>query len=198
VSASPNLEILPSRAPRPAEPARVAGGPGVLALIREDHAAHDGDWTRAGFRALAAYRLGYWRRGLPAPFRQLLYVPFRALSRYARNHYGIELHPTARIGRRVRFPHQHGVVVHHFAEIGDDCELQHGVTLCFATRPDEAPRLGSGVRIGAGAVLYGGIEIGDGATIGPNCVVTMDVPAGATVFSPPPRVIAAPAGDADG
>ena len=48
------------------------------------------------------------------------------------------------------------------------------------------PTLGNGVNIGANAVLIGKIEIGDGATIGPNAVVTMNVPAGATVFAPPP------------
>ncbi len=198
MSASSNLRLrAPARATHPAEPVRLPGGPGVLSLLREDWRVHDRDWTRPGFRALAAYRLGYWRRGLPAPARQLLYVPVRALQRFARNHYGIELHPTARIGRRLKLPHQHGIVIHHFAVIGDDCELQHGVTLCFANRPDEAPTLGNGVRIGAGAVLYGGISIGDGATIGPNAVVTMDVPAGATVFAPPPRLIP-PAGDATG
>lgn len=141
MSTSSNVSTRASRA-HPAEPIRVTGGPGVLALIREDHATHDGDWTRPGFRALAAYRLGYWRRGLPAPFRQLLYVPFRALSRYARNHYGIELHPTSRIGRRVKFPHQHGVVVHHFAEIGDDCGSPSGRRASPSwgrTRPTSSP-----------------------------------------------------------
>ena len=89
---------------------------------------------------MVVYRLGYWRRGLAFPWRQLLYVATVILQRYVRNHYGIELHPTAKIGRRLSFPHQHGIVVHHYARIGDDCSIRQGVTLCCATRFHEARR----------------------------------------------------------
>jgi serine O-acetyltransferase len=174
----------------PAEPPRDRELGPILRQLRDELRFY-GDWSRPGFRAIAVYRLGYWRRGLGAPWRQLLYVPLRFLQRFVRNHYGIELHPTAKIGRRLDLPHQHGIVVHHFAVIGDDCSIQQGVTLCCATVFEEAPTLGNGVKIGANAVLIGGIKIGDGVTIGPNAVVSMDVPAGATVFAPPPRLIPA-------
>lgn len=163
----------------------------LLAQLREEWEHYERDWSRPGFRAIVSYRIGYWRRGLPFPWRHLLYIPARIVQRYVRNHYGIELHPTAKIGRRLSIVHQHGVVVHPFARIGDDCAIQQGVTLCCATRFDEAPTLGNGVKIAANAVLIGGIKIGDNVTIGPNAVVTMDVPAGATVFAPPPRIIPA-------
>lgn len=175
----------------PLEPERENVQRPILEQLREEWEHYGRDWSRPGFRAMVSYRLGYWRRGLAFPWRQLLYLPTRLLQRYVRNHYGIELHPTAKIGRRLSIPHQHGIVVHHFARIGDDCSLQQGVTLCCATRFHEAPSLGDGVNIAANAVLIGGIEVGDGATIGPNVVVTMNVPAGATVFAPPPRIIPA-------
>lgn len=175
----------------PLEPERNAEQRPLLTQLREEWEYYDREWSRPGFRAMVSYRFGYWRRGLAFPWRQLLYVPGRILQRYVRNHYGIELHPTAQIGQRLNIVHQHGIVIHHFARIGDDCSIQQGVTLCCATRLHEAPRLGNGVKIGANAVLIGGIEIGDNATIGPNAVVTMNVPAGATVFAPPPRIIPA-------
>jgi serine O-acetyltransferase len=193
----PGLDIarMLRREAHPAEPERGAAQTPFLTQLRDEWDFYEGEWSRAGFRAIVVYRLGYWRRGLDFPWRQLLYLPTRFLQRYVRNHYGIELHPTARIGRRLALPHQHGIVVHHFAAIGDDCSIQQGVTICCATRLDEAPTLGNGVKIGANAVLMGRIHVGDNATIGPNTVVTMDVPGGATVFAPPPRLIPA-SGDA--
>jgi serine O-acetyltransferase len=181
--------------PHPAEPPRDLAAAPILRQLRDEWRFYR-DWSRPGFRAIVVYRLGYWRRGLPAPWRQLLYLPLRFLQRFIRNHYGIELHPTAKIGQRLDLPHQHGIVVHHFAVIGDDCSIQQGVTICCATRLHEAPTLGNGVQIGANAVLIGGIQVGDNVTIGPNAVVSMDVPAGATVFAPPPRLIPASDGEA--
>ncbi len=49
--------------------------------------------------------------------------------------------------------------------------------------------LGEEVWIGRGAIVLGGVTIGDGATVGANAVVTKDVPAGATVAGVPARPI---------
>ena len=54
---------------------------------------------------------------------------------------------------------------------------------------EDAPVLGDGVEVGAGAVVIGKVTIGDGAMIGPNAVVMSDVPAGMTAFSAPARVV---------
>ena len=48
---------------------------------------------------------------------------------------------------------------------------------------------GGGVEVGCGAAILGQVTIGDGARIGPNAVVMTNVPAGATVFAPSPRII---------
>lgn len=48
-------------------------------------------------------------------------------------------------------------------------------------------RVRRGASIGTGAVLLGGITIGEGATIGAGAVVTRDVPAGVTVAGNPAR-----------
>lgn len=42
---------------------------------------------------------------------------------------GIEIHPKAKIGRRVFFDHAMGVVIGETAEVGDDCTIYQGVTL---------------------------------------------------------------------
>jgi acetyltransferase-like isoleucine patch superfamily enzyme len=45
-----------------------------------------------------------------------------------------------------------------------------------------------GASIGTGAVLLGGITIGEGAVVGAGAVVTRDVPAGRTVLGNPARL----------
>lgn len=50
------------------------------------------------------------------------------------------------------------------------------------------PRIDNGVMLGAGCVLLGGIEVGDGAVIGANAVVTRSVPAGCVAVGVPARI----------
>ena len=168
---------------------------GLWSQIKEDHAAHRRDWTRPGFRAVAVHRLGVWRMGIKS---KLLRAPFsvlyRSLHRRVRNGYGIELPYSVTLGRRVIFEHQSGVVIHGNSVIGDDCVIRQGVTLGIRRedQPDEAPVLGRGVSVGAGAVILGGVQIGDGANIGANAVVLKDVPAGATAVGIPAKILGTP------
>jgi serine O-acetyltransferase len=107
--------------------------------------------------------------------------------------YGIELPYTTKLGRRVVFEHQSGIVIHGDCRIGDDCTIRHGVTLGNRRfdRPRDAPELGDRVNVGAGAVVIGAVKIGAGANIGANAVVFEDVPAGATAIGVPARIAAA-------
>lgn len=162
----------------------------LVQLIREDYVAHRRDWTVPGFQALAVYRFGVWRMGIaPKPLRAPFSVVYRALFRTIRNVYGIELPYSALIGRRVIFEHQHGIVVHGQTVIGDDCIIRQGVTLGLRRldRMDDAPILGSGVNVGAGAKILGRIRVGDGAAIGANAVVLSDVAPGELVVGVPAR-----------
>ncbi len=159
--------------------------------IREDWVAHGRDWTKPGFRAVAVHRFGVWRMGIRSQLlRAPLSVLYHALFRYVRNHYGIELPYSARLGRRVIIEHGGAIVVHGDAVIGDDCIIRQGVTLGNRTldRPYDAPRLGCRVNVGAGAKLLGAVTIGDDAQIGANAVVLADVPPGATAVGIPAQV----------
>ena len=104
---------------------------------------------------------------------------------------GIEIHPQATIGRRFAISHGFGVVIGETAEIGDDCLILQGVTLGgrHPAHPRWHPKLGNGVRVGAGAVILGPVTIGDGAQIGANAVVLHDIPAGLTAVGVPARVV---------
>lgn len=170
--------------------------PGLFALIREDYETHKPSaWSNPAFRAMAVYRFNRYRLGVKSRWLRLpLTVLALVTSHWIRNHYGIEIPPTAQLGRRVYIIHNGGIVIHRYAVIGDDCWILHGVTLGSAgpvTR-DNAPKLGKGVRVGAGAMILGGITIGDGAKVGPNAVVMRDIPPGATAFAAPARLIYPP------
>lgn len=84
-----------------------------------------------------------------------------------------------------------GVVIGETAIIGDDVLIYHGVTLGGKenTTAKRHPTVGNNVLLGAGAKLIGNIEIGEGAQIGANAVVTKSVPAGAVVVGPKATIV---------
>ncbi len=161
-------------------------------LVREDFERNRRDWTAPGFRALFVHRFWNWRteidhRLLRAP----LSVLARSMNRYVRNHYGIEMPFTVRLGRRVAIDHQSGIVIHGNTVIGDDCRIRHNTTMGVRSVSDitAAPTLERGVDVGAGAVIVGHITIGTGAVIGANAVVLEDVPPGAHVVGVPAKIV---------
>lgn len=161
-------------------------------LIKEDWVAHGCDWTKPGFRAVVVHRFGAYRTKFKS---KLLQLPVRfvygMLYRRVRNVYGIELPPNVKLGRRVVIEHQGAIVIHEYCVIGDDCIIRQGVTLGMRHKdcPQEAPSLGKGVDIGAGAKILGKVVIGDYAKIGANAVVLSDVPAGLTAVGIPAKII---------
>jgi serine acetyltransferase len=165
----------------------------LLRQMREDWIAHGRDWTKPGFRAVAAHRLGNWRMTLPKYIRPLFTILYRSIYRRVRNVYGIELPYTVKLGRRAIIEHQSGIVIHGHCIIGDDCIIRQGCTLGNKTldRPYDAPTLGNGVNVGAGAKILGAVHIGDDANIGANAVVLDDVPAGGTAVGIPARIVSA-------
>ncbi|MGE3758918.1 MAG: serine O-acetyltransferase, partial [Pseudobdellovibrionaceae bacterium] len=99
---------------------------------------------------------------------------------------GIEIHPGAKIGKRLVIDHGMGVVIGETASIGDDCIIFHGATLGgIKFDPIKRhPTVGNHVLIGTGAKILGPITLGDHAKIGANAVVTKDIPSGTTVLGP--------------
>jgi len=157
---------------------------GLWDQIREDWAMSGRltAFVRPGFHVMVVHRFGSRLRHLPRPLRRPLLIPLMLLNYYCRFYYGIELPFATTVGRRVVIAHQSGIVIDHRADIGDDCLIRHNATIGPA-------RLERGVQVGAGSVIEGKITIGEGARIGANAVVTRDVPAGATAFASPARVM---------
>ena len=108
----------------------------------------------------------------------------RLSSQWARFWTGIEIHPGAKIGRRVFIDHGMGVVIGATAIVGDDVLMYHGVTLGGKTLErgvKRHPTIGNNVSLGAHAIILGDIMVGDGAQIGAQSIVTKDVKPGAVV-----------------
>jgi serine O-acetyltransferase len=191
MSKQEHVRAIPERYAEP----RIASFGELRGYIVEDYRTNKSRFWSAGFQALATYRLGVWVKSIRW---RLLRFPVRLLHRFlngfVRNFYGIELQPPTVVGRRLEIAHQHGIVIHPRAVIGDDCLIRQGVSL-GGLRPgpvSRAPTLGDRVEVGAGAMIIGRIRIGDDVVIGPNAVVTTNVPAGSIVASPQSRIMTPP------
>ena len=138
-----------------------------------------------GVHAVMWHRLSHWL------WQQDLRLLGRFSSNIARWLTGIEIHPAARIGRRLVIDHGMGVVIGETAEVGDDCYLYHQVTLGVARTASgkRHPTVRNNVIIGAGAKVLGPITIGDNARVGANSVVLDDVPPDVTVVGLPARPV---------
>ena len=103
----------------------------------------------------------------------------------------IDIHPAAKIGKRVFIDHGTGVVIGETAVIEDDVLIYQGVTLggVSLTHGKRHPTIKQGVVIGAGAKILGDIEIGEHAKIGANSVVVKPVPSCSTAIGIPAHVI---------
>ena len=138
--------------------------------------------TSPGLHAVWAHRGAHalWRR----PGGRL---PARLLAQATRFATGVEIHPGARLGRRLFIDHGMGVVIGETAEVGDDVLLYHGVTLGGRSLAGgkRHPTVGNHVTIGAGARVLGPVRIGDDAQVGANSVVVKDVPDGAVATGIP-------------
>jgi serine O-acetyltransferase len=140
-----------------------------------------------GLHAVGSHRVAHWL------YNRRLYVLARVVSHISRLFTGIEIHPGAKIGRRLFIDHGFGVVIGETAEVGDDVLLYQGVTLggTGGERGKRHPTVGDRVVIGAGAAVLGNIELGPDAKVGAGSVVVHSVPAGATVVGIPGKVVKA-------
>lgn len=134
-----------------------------------------------GFHALLFYRIAHFLNNIKLKFIA------RLISQFARFLTGIEIHPGAKIGKRLFIDHGMGIVIGETTTIGDNCTIYHGVTL-GGTGKDKFkrhPDLGNDVIVGCGAKVLGPIKIGNNVKIGANAVVLKDIPDDSTVVGVP-------------
>jgi serine O-acetyltransferase len=170
--------------------------PHLLALIREDVAnvmEHDPAAKSrlevflcyAGLHAVWFYRMNHWL------WNHGLFLAGRWLSQVARLLTGIEIHPAAKIGRRLFIDHGMGVVIGETAIVGDDVTLYQGVTLGGTGKEHgkRHPTLEDNVVVGGGAKILGNITVGKNCRIGAGSVVLRNVPENSTVVGVPGHII---------
>ena len=160
-----------------------------IAIIRERDPAAKGILEiflcYPGFQAIFMHRFTHklWKLRFPL-------VP-RILSQINRSLTGIEIHPGAKIGKKVFIDHGMGVVIGETAEIGNNCLLYQGVTLggTGKSHGKRHPTLEENVVVGAGAKVLGSITVGANTRIGAGSVVVRSVKGNSTVVGVPGRVV---------
>ena len=138
-----------------------------------------------GIKAVRSHRRAHWC------YTHNLKFLARWISQSCRRRTGIEIHPGAKIGRRLVIDHGMGVVIGETAEIGDDCLIYQCVTL-GGTGKDVGkrhPTLGNNVMVGSGAKVLGPFTVGSGSKIGAGAVVLKEVPPNCTVVGNPGRIV---------
>jgi serine O-acetyltransferase len=138
-----------------------------------------------GLWAVWIHRVAFalWRGGVR--------LPARMLSQMARFWTGIEIHPSALIGRRLFIDHGAGVVIGETAIVGSDVTIYQGVTLGGTGKQHgkRHPTVCDGVFIGNNANLLGNITIGENSRVGAGSVVLTDVPPNSTVVGVPAHIV---------
>ena len=136
-----------------------------------------------GYHAIQTHRVAHhlWRHG-----RQ---HAARFLQSRSSEVFGVDIHPNAKLGRRLMFDHGTAIVIGETAIVEDDVSMLHSVTLGGTGKEggDRHPKVRRGVLIGAGAKILGNIEIGEGAKVGAGSVVLRNVPAYTTVVGNPAK-----------
>lgn len=131
-----------------------------------------------GFHVLIFYKVAHFL------YLHKLYFLARFISQLARFLTGIEIHPGAKIGKRLFIDHGMGIVIGETATVGDDCTIYHGATLggTGKNKYKRHPDIGNNVIIGAGSKILGPIKIGNNVKVGANAVVTKEVEDNSTVI----------------
>lgn len=138
-----------------------------------------------GIKAVLSHRRAHW-----CHMHGLKFLA-RLISQRSRHRTGIEIHPGAKIGKRLVIDHGMGIVIGETAEVGDDCLIYHGVTL-GGTGKDQGkrhPTIGNNVLLSTGSKVLGPFKVGDGARIAANAVVLKEIPENATAVGVPARVV---------
>jgi serine O-acetyltransferase len=163
----------------------------LLKQWREDYEVHDRSLRHRGLWALSLYRFGQWTDGMrPGVFRWVGEKVYGAAMTFAPILTGVAIDRRMRVGRGFHIIHAGMVLIHPDVVFGDRCGIMHNVTFGTNSRGGKGvPRVGNDVFVGPGAVVLGGITIGDGAVIAANSLVMSDVPPGAMAIGVPAKIV---------
>lgn len=142
------------------------------------------------FRFVWLFRLASSTSKLPVLLRILTW-PIRRIYRTLSVVVSTDLPMNTEVSAGLYIPHLGGIVINKDAVLGKGVYLSHNVTIGKSHRGRNmgVPKIGNHVFLGPGCVCVGDIRIGDYAVIGPNAVVTKDVPERAVLIGNSPKII---------
>ncbi|MBN1186768.1 MAG: hypothetical protein JXB49_31105 [Bacteroidales bacterium] len=140
--------------------------------------------TNPLFRFLVWYRIAnHYSNKKNRIISIVIGIRYNIISRKVR----IEIPKRTKIGYGIKIWHGHGIVINENAIIGDNVMLTHNVT--FATERGGSPIIGNCVRFAPGAVIVGGVKIGDNSVVGANTMVNKDIPPKSISMGVPNKIL---------
>lgn len=135
--------------------------------------------------AIFLYRISRWC--------YLFHIPFipRLITLLIFLIYNSKVPYQARIGRGTKLGYGGiGVVIHSKSVIGCNVIIGQHVTIGGGnSKYPGVPNIGDNVKISHGAIVFGGISVGNNVTIGANAVVNKSVPDNAIVAGIPAKIL---------
>jgi len=141
-------------------------------------------FTNTAFHGLMNYRFyHFFHKYKIYPVSFILYTLTKIF-------YSMDIHPGADIHPGIVIDHGLGIVIGETASVGTGTLIYHGVTLGAkkVSKGKRHPDVGNNVMLGAGAKVLGPIFIGDGAVVGANSVVLMDIPPKSVAVGIPAKI----------
>jgi len=116
---------------------------------------------------------------------------YRILLRHYVFKYGFQIPFNTTIGGGFHISHFGLVIINDQVVIGENCNINQGVTIGQSNRGQRkgCPTIGDRVWIGANAVIVGKISIGNDVLIAPGAYVNIDIPSHSIVIGNPCRII---------
>jgi len=143
-----------------------------------------------GFKYTFWLRLTYHSRQ-----KGLIWRPFHYLCRIILHRcglrYGVSIPYNTCIGPGLYIGHAGGIVINCNVVIGQDCNVNHEVTIGakYGGKTPGVPVIGDRVYLGPGCKVIGGIRLGNDVAVGANSVVVKSVPDSGVTAGVPAKVL---------
>jgi len=139
--------------------------------------------------ALMWFRFGNWCKRLPVPLIKHFLLSLHWIGFiFVRAITGVQLLPGTRIGPGLVLLHYGTTIINPRSVVGKNCVFFNNVLLA-ADSDMSSPNIGDDVMIGANVTIFGKVIVGSGVKIGAGAVVVHSIPDDSTAVGVPARVV---------